>query len=120
MLLIHGMVSLVNIKLWIKFIRNEVNKEIGCEVMISRVGLATTVKVQCTHHKKHSWELLPRSNTNSHSQHSKTYDINCLSILAAHCLGFGWSNMTDFCAYLGLGYMGQHAYENVEKYVGLL
>lgn len=26
--------------------------------------------------------------------------------------------MTDFSAYLGLGYMGQHAYENVEKYFG--
>ena len=67
MLLIHDMVSLNKSNLWIKFIRNEVKKEIGCEVMISRVGLSCTAKVQRTHHKKHSWELLPRGNPETHS-----------------------------------------------------
>ena len=117
LLLTHDMISLSNRKLWIKFVRQE-KKEIGCELEVNRVGLACTLTVKCTHHKTHSWSATPNRIPNKHPQHSKSYDINCLSILAAHRSGLGWSCMTDFFALLGIRYMGQHAYEDTEKHVG--
>ena len=114
------MIALNNSKLWIKFIRQEKKDDYGCSLDVEWIGLAANLTIRCKNNKNHSQQILADRVPGSHPQHCKSYNINLLSILAAHKLGLGYVNMTELFSFLNMKYMCQSAFQNTEKHVGEL
>ena len=93
-----------------------------CELQIQRIGLANTLTVRCTYRSQrcdgHYWSVDPSSNPKIKKAYNKAYDVNNLSIVAAHQTGIGYVSIKRFFAIMGVEYMTQSGYYSVEKHVG--
>ena len=112
--------------LWKDFLRLDVVKHntynAKCELTVNKSGLACTLEVHCTYRSQrcngHSWHIAPMSDPQGRTNHLKTYDLNKQSIICAQQMGVGWVDMCRFFSLLGIRYIGQNSYENIEKHVG--
>ena len=90
------------------------------------VGFATNLSFTCSadshQSKTHNWEVQPRVRKDSMFKNKwskrSNYEVNLLSVIACHQVGWSYYTLNRFFAFIGIKSMGQLLFSSCEQIIG--